>query len=149
MKGLTPKQESFCLAYLETGNASEAYRRAYNASKMKPDTVARTAKALLDHHKITARLEELRQEAAKRNEITIDDLISELDDARVVALKQEKPQVSAAVAAIMGKAKLLGFDVNKTELYGKNGGPIVTGQQRDLTDEELAAELAKHGIKQS
>ena len=27
---LTPKQEAFILAYLETGNASEAYRRAYN-----------------------------------------------------------------------------------------------------------------------
>ena len=25
---LTPKQEAFCLAYIETGNASEAYRRA-------------------------------------------------------------------------------------------------------------------------
>lgn len=26
---LTPKQEAFCLAYLETGNASEAYRHVY------------------------------------------------------------------------------------------------------------------------
>jgi phage terminase small subunit len=26
--GLTPKQEAFACAYVETGNASEAYRRA-------------------------------------------------------------------------------------------------------------------------
>ena len=31
---LTPKQEAFVLAYIETGNASEAYRRAYNAENM-------------------------------------------------------------------------------------------------------------------
>lgn len=57
---LTPKQEAFCLAYLETGNASEAYRRAYSAENMKPETVNRNAKALLDHNKIATRLAELR-----------------------------------------------------------------------------------------
>lgn len=30
---LTPKQEAFAQAYVETGNASGAYRRAYNAGK--------------------------------------------------------------------------------------------------------------------
>ena len=39
-KKLTPKQESFCLAYIETGNASEAYRQAYDVGpKTKPETV--------------------------------------------------------------------------------------------------------------
>ena len=33
---LTAKQHAFCLAYLETGNATEAYRRAYNAGGMQP-----------------------------------------------------------------------------------------------------------------
>ena len=37
---LTPKQERFCQVYIETGNASEAYRAAYNAEKMKPESVA-------------------------------------------------------------------------------------------------------------
>ena len=32
MNELTQKQENFCLAYIETGNASEAYRKAYNAT---------------------------------------------------------------------------------------------------------------------
>jgi len=30
---LTPKQEAFALAYVETGNASEAYHRAYPPAK--------------------------------------------------------------------------------------------------------------------
>jgi phage terminase small subunit len=41
---LTQRQEKFCLAYIETGNASESYRRAYNAENMKPVTINRKAK---------------------------------------------------------------------------------------------------------
>ena len=58
-KKLTPKQESFCLAYIETGNASEAYRQAYDAKNMKPETINRKAKVELDKGKIRARVEEL------------------------------------------------------------------------------------------
>lgn len=54
--GLTIKQEAFCERYIETGNASEAYRQAYDAGKMKPATVNRTAKSLVDDPKIAARV---------------------------------------------------------------------------------------------
>ncbi len=60
---LTPKQERFCLAYLETGNASEAYRRAYDAENMKPSTIHSRAYELLDNSEIAARLEELNRSA--------------------------------------------------------------------------------------
>ena len=60
---LTPKQEAFCLAYLKCGNASEAYRLCYKAGNMKPESVNRTAKELLDNPKIAARLAELNQSA--------------------------------------------------------------------------------------
>ena len=36
---MTPKQEKFCQLYVELGNASEAYRQAYDASKMHAPTV--------------------------------------------------------------------------------------------------------------
>ena len=107
---LTAKQEAFALAYLQTGNASEAYRRAYNAENMKPESINRKAKEMLDHGKVTARLAELRAAAAKRNQITVDDLLRELEEARVKALSCENPQSSAAVSATLGKAKLLGLD---------------------------------------
>ena len=46
------------------------------------------------------------------------------------------------------RARMLGLDAPaRTELTGKNGGPIETKTERDLTDEELAAELARHGIQ--
>ena len=107
---LTQKQENFCLAYIETGNASEAYRSAYDAENMKTETVHKRANELLSHGAVTGRLSELRDKAAKRNQITVDDLIRELEEARIAALTAETPQSSAATAATMGKAKLLGLD---------------------------------------
>ena len=110
---LTPKQEKFCLVYIETGNASEAYRQSYNTAKMKPETVNRTAKQLLDNRKIAARLDELREEHAKRHEITVDTLVAELEEARKLAFETDK--AAAAVSATMGKAKLLGLVIEKQE----------------------------------
>lgn len=107
---LTPKQENFCLAYLETGNASEAYRRSYDIGDMKPESVNRKAKELMDNVKITARLEELRAPIIKKAQLTVEDLLAELEEARKLALSAETPQSSAAVGATMGKAKLLGLD---------------------------------------
>lgn len=116
-KRLTPKQEGFCLSYIETGNASEAYRRNYNAGRMKPETINRSAKALLDDPKITARIDELKAEHAKRHEITVDDLIAELEEARQLAI--DTSQSGSAVTATMGKAKLLGLDKQLVEHSGE------------------------------
>ena len=38
---LTIKQEAFARAYVETGNASEAYSRAYNAENMQQITATK------------------------------------------------------------------------------------------------------------
>ncbi len=108
MRALTPKQESFCQRYLETGNASEAYRLCYSAEKAKPETVNRSAKELLDNPKIAARLSELRAEALVGHSVTIASLLKELEQARLVAMK--KRQGAAMVQATMGKAKLAGLE---------------------------------------
>ena len=121
---LTPKQEAFALAYVETGNASEAYRRAYNAAKMKPASVAVNASKLLAEAKVALRVQELQAKAVERHEITVDDILRELEEARALAAGGEKPQPAAMVAASMGKAKLLGMLTDKMEHSGKDGGPI-------------------------
>ncbi|WP_313250777.1 terminase small subunit [Stenotrophomonas sp.] len=108
MAGLTPKQEAFCQRYLESGNASEAYRQCYSAEKAKPETINRSAKELLDNPKIAARLEELRGVALAAHGVTIASLVAELEEARQVAKKRE--QGAAMVQATMGKAKLAGLD---------------------------------------
>ncbi|MDP0316572.1 terminase small subunit, partial [Glaesserella parasuis] len=65
-------------------------------------------KELMDNGKITARIEELQAEHIERHKLTVDDLLDELEVAREKAL--ERGQLSVAVSATMGKAKLLGLD---------------------------------------
>jgi phage terminase small subunit len=75
---LTPKQEAFCHKYIEAGNASEAYRHAYSCAKMKPNTIKRKAKELIDHNKISATIRLLRSELKKNSDIRKEDILEEL-----------------------------------------------------------------------
>lgn len=137
MAGLTIKQENFALAYVETSNASEAYRRAYPSSlKWKPEIVWTKASELLKHGAVVVRINELKAANAKRNAVTVDSLIAELEEARNVALSAETPQTSAAVSATMGKAKLCGLDRQLVELSG-SVGVTLTAAQRTVLDKAL------------
>lgn len=129
---LTIKQEAFALAYVETGNASEAYRRSYNAENMKPAVIAVKASELLANGNVSVRVAELQASHVARHEITVSDLIRELEEARVAASSSEKPQAAAMVAATMGKAKLLGLVTDRQELSGKDGGPVETVTRIEL-----------------
>ncbi len=63
---MTIKQENFCNYYVETGNASEAYRRAYSCSKMKDGTVKVKAAELLKNGNFTVTMNRfLRQDYGK------------------------------------------------------------------------------------
>lgn len=58
---LNPKQEKFCQIYVEIGNASEAYKQAYN-SKAKHESRAVEACKLLKKPNIALRVKTLREE---------------------------------------------------------------------------------------
>lgn len=105
---LTIKQENFCLAYVETGNASEAYRRSYDVENTSPSVINVHASTLLKNDKIADRISSLRSTVMERHKITVDDLLAELDEAR--AIGKETGKAAPMVAATMGKAKLLGLD---------------------------------------
>lgn len=75
---LTPKQEAFCNHYIETGNATEAYRRAFCCDKMKPATINRKAFETLNHGKITARIQELQNEAKNKFDLSKERILAEL-----------------------------------------------------------------------
>lgn len=140
---LTPKQEKFCQAYIETGNASEAYRLAYNAAKMNADTINRKAKELLDNGKITARLDAIKARHAKRHDCKVDDLLGELEEARTIAKMAENP--TAMVSATMGKAKLLGLDKKLVE----HSGSIATlDLTKSVSSEQIEAMAKEVMIKQ-
>ena len=76
---LTKKQEDFCRVYMDTGNASESYRQAYNISKMKPNTIGRKAKEMMDNGKVSAKIKELKDKLYSVSEIKQERLLYELE----------------------------------------------------------------------
>lgn len=73
--GLTIKQEKFCNYYLEIGNASEAYRRAYSCGGKKDKTVWRMACELMDNPKVSARINELQDKQREKSDIKKEDIL--------------------------------------------------------------------------
>jgi len=89
MEKLTIKQEKFCQEYLiNLGNASKAYRVAYNASKMKDKQVWEEASKLLATPKVAQRVAELSEEALKRNNITVDKVLNEIATIAFLDMKE-------------------------------------------------------------
>ena len=116
---LTIKQEKFCQKYVELGNASEAYRQSYNCENYNESSITSNAHKLLKNTDILLTIENLKSNAARRHNITIDDLLDELTENRALALQEG--QASAATSATMGKAKLLGLDVTKLDHSSSDG----------------------------
>jgi phage terminase small subunit len=106
--------------YLIDLNATQAAIRAGYSEK--------TAQAIgaenLTKPLIAEAISEAQETRHKRLTVTADSLVMELEEARANAIASN--QNSAAVAATMGKAKLLGIGSDKVELTGKDGGAIQT-----------------------
>ena len=116
---LTPKQEAFAMAYVESGNASKAYKAAYDVNEnTNNNSISVEACKLRNNPKITLRILELQELAQERHLITVDSLTKELEQARLTA--SEAGQASAMVAATMGKAKLHGLLTDKAEISSSN-----------------------------
>lgn len=113
---LTPKQEKFCLEYLKTGNASEAYRQTYNTERMKPESINRLAVQLLRNVKIGSRLEALRAPEVKKAQITLGSHLARLSLLRKKA--EKLGQMSAAISAEVARGKAAGLYVEKVEHSG-------------------------------
>ncbi len=102
--GLTPKQQRFVRAYLTTGNASEAYRQAYDCNGSADTTINRNAHALLQNDKITARVEQLEQEAAEVARLDKSMVLAGLLQTARNAEKWEQAGPAARCWELLGKA---------------------------------------------
>lgn len=120
---LTQKQENFCLAYIKTGNASEAYRQSYSCGKMKEATIGNNAYMLMQNSEIKARIEEINKSAVNNAILTIEqrkEILSNI--ARNVSYdKDGNAGFTDARGAIDLLNKMDGVYVEKreTELKGK------------------------------
>lgn len=75
---LTVKQEAFCNYYIETGNASEAYRRAFCCQKMQEKTIWERASVLLAKDKVRTRVKELQEELKGKSDLSKERILHEL-----------------------------------------------------------------------
>ena len=118
---MTPKMQRFVDEYIIDLNATQAAIRAGYSAK----SAAQIADEILRKPQIRGAIEKRQGKIRERAEITLDDILRELDENRVAALSAKTPQAGAATAATVAKAKLLGLIVDKVEATGKNGTPLM------------------------
>ena len=114
---LTQKQENFCAAYIEIGNASDAYRKAYPGTRMSNKTLNEAASRLLKNSKVVARLEELRKPVAESAQITLSQHLSELEELRELA--KEEGKYGPAIQAEIARGKAAGLYVERSHIDGE------------------------------
>lgn len=135
---LTPKMDAFCLAFLETGNRSEAYRQAYDTSKMKPETVHKRASELAMNGEVKGRIAELRAAAAEKAVVSLGEHLFDLQRMRDIAL--ERGKYSAAISAEVARGKAAGLHSERHD------DPKQRGFVETVSEEEnLEAWAQKHG----
>lgn len=115
---LTPKQEAFVLAYLKTGNATEAYRSAYDVKSMSDENVWSEASKLLKHPKVAPRLASIQAKVEERAIISKEWVISRLVENVERAMQAEA--VKDAEGTPTGEYRYEGSVANRAlELLGK------------------------------
>lgn len=124
---LNHRQEAFCRGLAEGLPQSRAYIDAGYASRGNAAEVS--ASQLLRNPKVAARVARLQADAARRSEVTVDSLVTELDEMLRLAIKCENP--SAGVSAILGKAKVLGLIIDRAEVTANIRKPA-----REATDRQ-------------
>jgi hypothetical protein len=109
-----PRHERFAQE-LAKGKTQED---AYAACGYKGNKTA--ASRLANDVNVCKRLTELQERVAIRVELTLADIIQEIEEARMAALSAETVQASAAVSASKAKAELLGIGAaKKIDLNGE------------------------------
>lgn len=124
---LTPKQQRFVQEYLKDHNGTQAAIRTGYSER----TAKQQGSGLLTNAHVQAAVRAGQKKVARKNEVTVDSLMAELEQARKLALKEK--QASAAVTATMGKGKLAGLLVEKH----KHSGAIGTYDLKNLSDDDL------------
>lgn len=122
-KELTAKQEAFCVARAKKGMSyADAYRAAFDCSKMKPEAIYVEASRLKDNPKVSLRIKKLQDMAAAEAMVTLAGHLEDLKTLRDMAM--EKGQLSAAINAEISRGKACGLYVEKAEVSGPNGSAI-------------------------
>lgn len=125
---LTIKQEKFCVGYAKTGNAAGAYKAAgYNPQT--DNAAAAAAARLLKNVNIQKRLIDIHREVTKHDIADAQEIQSLLSAAMRKAADTGDNWTLCKTADILNK--MHGDYINKTQVSGIDGGPIVFGWQTE------------------
>ena len=113
-KPLTQFQETFCLQFIKSGNASDAYRAVSpNSRHWTNNALWVTASKMMARPNVDLRISQLRAGITTRAIASTASLADELD--QIIELARRENQCGVVVTAIMAKAKLFGFLDHKKE----------------------------------
>ena len=104
---LTKKQEHFCIEVSSGKSKSEAYRIAYDAENMKPETINTKAYELSNNGHIAARISELLEPMINKAQITLLGQIERLNN--ILEKCEDSEKYSDAINALKEQNKLLGL----------------------------------------
>lgn len=161
---LTLKQEKFCQYYVDTdGNASEAYRMAYDATNMQPETIWSNASRLANSSKVSARINAIMKERAEQSKVkreTVEKVLMDIVTAdpadvflidektgrvKVKNAKQLPRNVRNALKIIKNNKGVISYEFNgKTEaarLLGSWNGWNAPQEVNLKSDNKVAGEL--------
>ena len=123
---LTPKQEKFCLLVSSGSSNSEAYREAYRADKMLPNTVHREAHRLTQNPMVATRISALKVGVESDTRATV-------VEARRWVLGRLQEEATYAGTA--------GARIRALELLGKAVGLFDESAGDDITEPKSSAEI--------
>jgi phage terminase small subunit len=138
---LTQKQENFCLAYIETGNATEAYSRSYDAKNMSKKVITNKASELLAQGDITVRIAELRKPAVEKAQITLEQHLNDLKKMRDDAWASEK--YGPAIQAEIARGKASGHYIERVETGSPGDFDKVGDDELDRSISEASAVIER------
>lgn len=121
LQRLTPKQEAFALAYVTLGNASEAYRSAYNCKPdAKPAAIAVEASKLLANPNVALRVSELQERASAKVVLNRAWVLEKLMSNATKAAEAEDYIASNKALELLGKTEELQMFVERASVTSDN-----------------------------
>ena len=111
MRQLTMKQHRFVDEYINTGNASESYRRAYDCKNSKNKTIQNEATKLMNNPVVARAIELEQQKLSRTSQLGSKDLEKRM--VNIYDTSFNEGQYNVALNALNAIAKLNGLIVNK------------------------------------
>jgi phage terminase small subunit len=123
---LTDKQEKFCQAVAEGKTYADAYKSAYNAKKMGINTIYVNSSVLMNNNKIAIRIKELKEDAIKRNQVTLDQVLEQLKNWLLfdpIELIDEDTEAVKSLKDMSKEARMSLAEIHVQEIWGSGETP--------------------------